>query len=362
MPEISVLIPYYNDEDFLRESIQSVLDQTYTDFELVLINHACTDSSRKIARSFEDGRIVHIDLPVNAGAGGGVILDTFLNVARGKFFKLFCADDVLHADYLEKCMEYMRENPDIDFCFTNEAYIDGKGKVLPSSFYEERTKHIVESDDWNFMALVDYYHMVSNLPFSSCFLRKECFSNVKIDFTIVMMFDMSIFLQMLLNDRNIGFIKEKLVSYRIHEGQISSSTNEKKCMAMSFFENIKFFRYFFETENVRALQRLLARNDLSQIENLRLELARFYLTLPIVTFQIAAYEWLHDYFQDEGHRTDERYTIAEFRNAYKHSDLARKCLCMGASVDDIGIKGILRILMRKIVRKVFPQRKKLSHL
>ena len=83
MPEISVLIPYYNDEDFLRESIQSVLDQTYTDFELVLINHACTDSSRKIARSFEDGRIVHIDLPVNAGAG--VILDAFLKKARGTY-------------------------------------------------------------------------------------------------------------------------------------------------------------------------------------------------------------------------------------------------------------------------------------
>lgn len=362
MPEISVLIPYYNDEDFLRESIQSVLDQTYTDFELVLINHACTDSSHKIARSFEDGRIVHIDLPVNAGAGGGVILDTFLKVARGKFFKLFCADDVLYADYLEKCMEYMRENPNIDFCFTNEAYIDVKGKVLPSSFYEGRAKHIVESDDWNFAALSDYWHRDSSLPFASCFLRKECFCNVRIDFTMVMKFDVLIFLQMLLNDKNIGFIKEKLVSYRIHERQISSSANEEYVFSMSFFEYIECFRYFFETENVRALQRLLVRNDLSQIEDLRLELAKFLLTLPVVVSQITAYEWLHDYFQDEGHRTDERYTIAEFRNAYKHSDLARKCLCMGSLFDDIGIKGILRILMKKIVRKVFPQRKKLSHL
>ena len=105
MPEISILIPYYNDEEFLKESIQSVLDQTYTDFELVLINHACTDSSRRIARSFADGRIVHVDLPTNAGAGGGVILDAFLKVARGRFYKLFCADDLLHSDYLEKCLK-----------------------------------------------------------------------------------------------------------------------------------------------------------------------------------------------------------------------------------------------------------------
>ena len=86
------------------------------------------------------------------------------------------------------------------------------------------------------------------------------------------------------------------------------------------------------------------------------------MTLPVITFQVAAYEWLHDYFQDEGHRAGERYTTAAFRNAYKHSDLARKCLCIGASVDDIGIKGILRILMRKIVRKVFSKKRKLGHL
>ena len=260
--------------------------------------------------------------------------------------------------------KYMEENSEIDFCFTDENYIDGNGKILPSSFYDERTKHIVESDDWNFMALADYYHMVSNLPFSSCFIKKECFENIFIDFTVVMMFDMSIFLQFLLNDKNIGFIKETLVSYRIHEGQVSSSANLKKCTAMSFFEHLPFFRIFFETENVRALQRLLNRNDLSSLVSLRIELAKFCLTLPVVTFQIAAYEWLHEYFQHEENRSDDKYTIAQFRNEYRHSELAYRCLSpSSAAVGGMGIKGVFKILVKKCIRKVFPHKKeKLTHL
>lgn len=363
MPNISILIPYYNDECYLKDSIQSVLNQTYKDFELVLINHACTDSSRKIAHSFGDSRIVHLDLPSNAGAGGGVILDAFLKIAKGNFIKLFCADDLLSENYLEKCLEYLKNNQNIDFCFTNEFYIDSKGKILASSFYEERTNHIVESDDWNFMALADYYHGVSNLPFSSCFFRKDCFTNVKIDFTIVMLFDMSIFLQMLLNDKNIGFIKEKLVSYRIHTGQISSSANLKKCMAQSFFEHVPFFSIFFETHNVCLLKRLLCRPDLSSIDVLRLELAKYFFTLPVITYQIVAYQYLHKYFQDEDHRNNENYTIAQFRNTYKYSELAYKCITPIENVQDIGIKRTVKILIKKIIKRILPKySRRLTHL
>lgn len=363
---ISILIPYYNDERFLKDSIESVLAQTYTDFELILINHACSDGSREIAHSFDDERIIHVDLPANAGAGGGVILDAFLKVAHGKYIKLFCADDLLHADYLEKCLNYLSKNQNVDFCFTDEDYIDEDGKILMSSYYEERSKNIVDSGDWNFYALADYYHAVSNLPFSSCFIRRGCFDEIKIDYTIVMLFDMSLFLQFLLNNKKIGFMRERLVSYRIHEGQISSSVNEKKCIAMSFFEQIFFFKIFFETKNRNALQRLLNRQDLSSLESLKMELARYWLSLPVITFQIAAYDYLHNFFQSENHRVDERFTIAQFRNLYKHSDLAYKCLLLQSPVvffENIGIKGTFKILIQKCLRKVHPSRtKKLTHL
>ena len=60
--KVSVLIPYYNDREFFRQSIESVLNQTYKDFELILVNHATTDDCREIAHSYNDDRIIHLDM------------------------------------------------------------------------------------------------------------------------------------------------------------------------------------------------------------------------------------------------------------------------------------------------------------
>lgn len=352
MPEISVLIPYYNDEDFLKESVQSVLDQTYSDFELILINHACTDTSRTIAHSFSDERIVHVDLPTNTGAGGGTLLEAFLKVAKGRFCKLFCADDVLHADYLEKFMEYMTKNPHIDFCFCNESYIDRNGKSLPSDFYTDYTRHIVQSKDRNFAALQDYFHGISSLPLASCFMKKECLADVKIDYTFVMLFDMSLWLDMLLAGRNIGFLQETLVSYRIHAGQTSSMVHRTSIVTMSFFEHTFFLNKFFTTDNADALRKLLGRSDISNLKTLRLELAKCYLTWPAVTFQLVAYRYLHEYFQQEENRCDDRYTIAQFRDTYKHSSYAYRAFEPFKDISGLGIKGTLKLLAKKIYAKL----------
>ena len=72
--KVSVLIPYYNDREFLRQSIESVLNQTYKDFELILVNHATTDDCREIAHSYNDDRIIHLDMDKNYGAGTGLII------------------------------------------------------------------------------------------------------------------------------------------------------------------------------------------------------------------------------------------------------------------------------------------------
>ncbi len=94
-PLVSVMIPYYNDEKFLNQSIDSVLAQSYDNLELILINHTCTDRSREIAHSYSDARIRHIDLEKNMGAGGSIIFQEFFIHAKGEYVKMFCADDIL---------------------------------------------------------------------------------------------------------------------------------------------------------------------------------------------------------------------------------------------------------------------------
>ena len=82
-PTVSVFVPYYNDRNFLPQCIESILAQTFKDFELVLLNHATTDDCRSIAHSFADPRIIHIDMPSNLGAGSGMLFLEFLKAASG---------------------------------------------------------------------------------------------------------------------------------------------------------------------------------------------------------------------------------------------------------------------------------------
>ena len=137
-PLVSVFIPYYNDQEYLKDSIESVLNQSYENWELNLCNHASTDKSREIAHSYKDERIKHVDMPKNYGAGGGLVFKTMLDVAKGKYVKPFCAVDFLYVDCLEKMVSFMEENPSVTIGVpVKHTYLesrknkDGSYKIIP---------------------------------------------------------------------------------------------------------------------------------------------------------------------------------------------------------------------------------------
>ena len=113
-PLVSVFIPYYNDRSFLKDSIESVLHQTYQNFELILLNHASTDGSKEFVHSYKDERIKHIDIDKNLGAGSGILMLEFLKLAKGKYTKQYCADDIMNANCIEVLVNYLEDNPNKD--------------------------------------------------------------------------------------------------------------------------------------------------------------------------------------------------------------------------------------------------------
>lgn len=99
-PRISVVVPVFNNERYLREALQSVLDQTAGDFEIVVADQRSTDGSRALVESFDDPRI---RLVVNETSTGAVANWNLVTAeARGRYVKLLCADDVLYPDCLER--------------------------------------------------------------------------------------------------------------------------------------------------------------------------------------------------------------------------------------------------------------------
>lgn len=127
-PEISVLMPVYNASTFLAEAINSILNQSFTNFEFIIINDGSTDDSFNILDSFKDKRIRIIHNKVNTGLA--LVRNQCIKEANTEFIAWCDADDVYYPERFKIQYEFMQNNTDIGFCSTNARIIDKNGNTL----------------------------------------------------------------------------------------------------------------------------------------------------------------------------------------------------------------------------------------
>lgn len=130
MPKISVILPVYNAEKYLREAIDSILKQTFTDFELLLINDGSTDGSEEIIKSYTDDRIIYIKNEQNRGLINS--LNRGIDLAAGEYIARMDADDIALPERFEKQLKFLWERNDIAMLATTYYCIDAEGKPLPA--------------------------------------------------------------------------------------------------------------------------------------------------------------------------------------------------------------------------------------
>ena len=111
VPSISVVMPAYNAEKYLREDIDSILAQTYDDFEFIIINDGSIDRTKEIILSYSDPRIVYIENEQNSGIC--VTLNKGLDTAKGRYIVRMDSDDIALPQRLEIQVRYMDANPDV---------------------------------------------------------------------------------------------------------------------------------------------------------------------------------------------------------------------------------------------------------
>lgn len=133
MPKVSVIMPAYNAEKYIKEAIDSILAQTFTDFEFIIIDDGSTDGTAEIIRTYHDCRIKYLKNAQNAGIVFS--LNRGLDIARGVYIARMDADDISLPERFEKQTVYMDEHPDIAVCGTAmELFCDSKviGRRFPS--------------------------------------------------------------------------------------------------------------------------------------------------------------------------------------------------------------------------------------
>lgn len=127
-PAITVIMSVFNGVPYLTEAVDSILGQTFRDFEFIIIDDGSVDGTREILRSYRDSRIRLVFNENNMGLTRS--LNKGLSLSRGEFIARLDADDISCPDRLEKQFRFMRDNPDVAVLGTQAYYIDGHGRPI----------------------------------------------------------------------------------------------------------------------------------------------------------------------------------------------------------------------------------------
>jgi len=128
MKKVSIGLPVYNGEQFLKEAIDSILAQTYEDFELVICDNASTDSTAEIIQSYNDSRIKYHRNDTNMGAAWNY--NRVFELSQGEYFKWAAHDDLIGPDFLKECVKVLDDNPSAVVAYTQVKAIDENGNFI----------------------------------------------------------------------------------------------------------------------------------------------------------------------------------------------------------------------------------------
>ena len=165
MVEVSVIIPTYNRASFLKEAIESVLNQEYSNYELIIIDDGSIDNTKEIIELFE-GKLKYYYQPHK---GVSPARNAGLKLAQGNFIAFLDSDDLWKKEKLKVQMEFMKSHPEIKVCYTEEIWIRKGVRVNP------KKKHKKYSG-WIFDKVVP----ICLLSLSSALFRKELFEEIGI--------------------------------------------------------------------------------------------------------------------------------------------------------------------------------------
>ncbi len=172
-PKVSIGLPVYNGEQYLEASLDSILAQTFTNFELIICDNASTDGTQAICRRYaaRDGRIRYHRNAHNIGVGNNHNLTIAL--AHGEYFRYAADDDLCAPDLLEKCVAVLDAQPDVVLCYTQTVAIDAQGKELYTAVLNRATTGDVVRRFGDVAMRADY------LEYSYGLIRMEALRNTR---------------------------------------------------------------------------------------------------------------------------------------------------------------------------------------
>jgi len=209
-PKVTVLMTVYNGERYLKECIDSVLNQPFKDFEFLVIDDCSMDNSRSIVKSYKDDRIRLIENKKNLSQVSS--LNIGLEHARGEYIARIDADDVMLPNRLERQLNFLNSRTDVALAGSWGDVIDERGDTIAISKLPVRNEEIIVG-----ILIGEFISVHSSVMFRKDIILEVGKYNEDFSFTE----DFKLIIDLLVKGYKINNIPERLIKYRLHNDRIS---------------------------------------------------------------------------------------------------------------------------------------------
>lgn len=253
MAEVSVVIASYNHEKYVAEAVQSVLDQTYQDFEIVITDDGSTDRTVTEIKKITDPRIKLFCFKNNWGAC--VAKRKCLDEAKGEYIAVLNSDDVFLPDKLEKQVRFLDEHKDIGAVFSYANVIDENGNdFTDNTHFYYRTFN--RSNRTRFEWLNRFFYKGNCLCHPSVLIRNECYKSIGYyDERYAQLPDFDFWIRLCMK-YEIYIIPENLVKFRVRKDEANVSGQRPESKIRCNWENTHILKNYLKINSVDDLFRI----------------------------------------------------------------------------------------------------------
>jgi len=236
MKKISIIVPVYNTEKYVGRCIESILKQTYSDFELIIINDGSTDNSMEVCEEYakKDERIIVKNIE-NAGVANA--RNVAMEIMSGEYVTFVDSDDVIRKNYLQEMIDAINStNSQIAFCDAPECYDEDIKDFL--NLDEKKDENIISSYEFN-----NDYDFTKKLAYTAIpgtFYKNECISQLRFDKDIFIAEDSLFIFKALINSKRVVCVNKPLYGYfqRADSATGTAPYDEKKFTEVKAWERI----------------------------------------------------------------------------------------------------------------------------
>lgn len=241
--KVTVIIPCFNRESYIRETIDSVLNQTYEPIEIIVIDDGSTDGSRDVLESYKD-KIILLEHPGRVNRGQSAAINLGLDQSSGEYIAILDSDDLFLKDKIKIQVEFLDNNLDIGLVYSNGYYIDEHGNQIAKMYYSDP----IENSDPE-RVLMDCYFLVPN----NSLVRRSVYHQVggfDEDLRAAQDHDMAI---RIAEKTKLAYIDDYLFLYRRHPDSISAKKADLRWRNGFIILNkaVKRYNYSFKSRRKR---------------------------------------------------------------------------------------------------------------